>query len=91
MNPGAPVPMAPVARHSAQTIIAVRYWMPSLLSFRSSRPPGFRFTPGHYARQGLHHSNGGVVWRPLSVVSRAVERAWIPHQSARRPGATRVR
>ena len=73
MNPGAPVPTAKVARHSAQTIVAVRYWTPSLLSFRTSRPSGFRFTPGHYARLGLHDSNGGVVWRPLSVVSGADE------------------
>ena len=70
MNPGAPVPTAKVARHSAQTIVAVRYWTPSLLSFRTSRPSGFRFTPGHYARLGLHDSNGGVVWRPLPVVTR---------------------
>ena len=73
MNPGAPVPTAMIARHSAQTIVAVRYWTPSLLSFRTSRPSGFRFTPGHYARLGLHDSNGGVVWRPLSVVSGADE------------------
>lgn len=66
-------PTARMARHSVQTIVAVRYWTPSLLSFRSSRPPGFSFTPGHYARLGLHDSNGGVVWRPLSVVSGADE------------------
>ena len=73
MDPGAPVPTITVARHSAETIVAVRYWTPSLLSFRISRPPGFRFTPGHYARLGLHDSNGAVVWRPLSVVSGADE------------------
>ena len=56
-------------RFTDEVILALRYWTPSLLSFRTSRAPDFRFTPGHYARLGLSDTNDGVVWRPFSVVS----------------------
>ena len=63
---------APAAeRFTAETVLALRHWTPSLLSFRTSRASGFRFTPGHYARLGLDDANDGVVWRPFSVVSSA--------------------
>jgi ferredoxin--NADP+ reductase len=65
-----PTPAA-AARFTTETVLALRHWTPSLLSFRISRAPGFRFTPGHYARLGLNHANDGVVWRPFSVVSSA--------------------
>jgi ferredoxin/flavodoxin---NADP+ reductase len=66
----APAPPA-AARFTTETVLALRHWTPSLLSFRISRAPGFRFTPGHYARLGLGDANDGVVWRPFSVVSSA--------------------
>ena len=66
----APAPPA-AARFTTQTVLALRHWTPSLLSFRTSRALGFRFTPGHYARLGLDDANEGVVWRPFSVVSGA--------------------
>ncbi len=47
----------------------MRRWTKSLLSFRIDRTPGFRFTPGHYARLGLAGADGGAVWRPFSIVS----------------------
>jgi ferredoxin--NADP+ reductase len=63
---------APAAeRFTTETVLTLRHWTPSLLSFRTSRAPGFRFTPGHYARLGLDDANDGVVWRPFSVVSGA--------------------
>ena len=43
----APGPVA--ARFTAETVLALRHWTPSLLSFRTSRASAFRFTPGHYA------------------------------------------
>lgn len=40
-------PAAPaVARFTTETVFALRYWTPNLLSFRTSRAPDFRFTPG---------------------------------------------
>lgn len=65
-------PAAPaIVRFTTETIFALRYWTPNLLSFRTSRAAGFRFTPGHYARLGLDDGNNGVVWRPFSMVSAA--------------------
>lgn len=62
-------PTPATERFTDEAILTLRYWTPSLLSFRTSRAPGFRFTPGHYARLGLGNANDGVVWRPFSVVS----------------------
>jgi ferredoxin--NADP+ reductase len=65
-----PAPEAPVAeRFTTETVLALRYWTPKLLSFRTSRPVDFRITPGHYARLGLDDENHNVVWRPFSMVS----------------------
>jgi ferredoxin--NADP+ reductase len=66
----AQAPLA-AARFTAETVLALRHWTPSLLSFRTTRAAGFRFTPGHYGRLGLDDANDGVIWRPLSVVSGA--------------------
>ena len=62
------------ARFTVETVLSLRYWTPNLLSFRTSRDPNFRFTPGHYARLGLQSKNANVVWRPFSVVSSKVDR-----------------
>lgn len=67
---GGQAPMAPaVTRYTNETVLAVRYWTPDLMSFRTSRAADFRFTPGHYARLGLPGGAGGLVWRPFSLVS----------------------
>jgi len=67
-------PAAPAARYTLETVLAIRRWTPNLLSFRVSRPSGFRFKPGHYARLGLNSAANDVVWRPFSVVSAARDR-----------------
>ena len=61
------------ARFTLETVLSLRYWTSSLLTFRTSRDPNFRFTPGHYARLGLQSANEDVVWRPFSVVSSTVD------------------
>ena len=53
---------------TGERVLSIRHWTPSLLSFRSTRPAGFRFTPGHYARLGLGPDDG-VLWRPYSMAS----------------------
>jgi len=58
-------------RYTTETVVDVRYWTPNLLSFRTTRPASFRFTPGHYARLGLCTADGSVVWRPFSLASAA--------------------
>ena len=60
-------------RFTLETVLSLRYWTSSLLTFRTSRDPNFRFTPGHYARLGLQSANEDVVWRPFSVVSSTVD------------------
>ncbi|MFC3108257.1 ferredoxin--NADP reductase [Undibacterium arcticum] len=43
-------------------------WTDQLFSFKTSRPPGYCFTPGQFARLGLA-VNDGMVWRAYSIVS----------------------
>ena len=58
---------------TSEQVLSVNYWTPTLLSFRTTRYRGFRFTPGHYARLGLATAAGSLVWRPYSVVSAAYD------------------
>ncbi len=60
------------AKWTAERVLSIRRWTPTLLSIRLTRYKGFRFTPGHYARLGLE-GEGGAVWRPFSVVSAAYD------------------
>ena len=62
----------PAEKWTAERVLSIRYWTPALLSFRTTRYRGFRFTPGHYARLGLGDA-GSLVWRPFSIVSAAYE------------------
>ena len=59
-----------------ERVLSIRYWTPTLLSFRTTRPAAFRFTPGHYTRLGLGAADtnlGNCVWRPYSLASAAEE------------------
>ena len=47
-------------------------WTDHLFSFRTTRPPSFRFTPGQFARLGLASDPDGAepdIWRAYSLVS----------------------
>jgi ferredoxin--NADP+ reductase len=57
------------ARCSTQSATEIRLWTSTLLSIRITRPAGFRFAPGHYARLGLGTGTADTVWRPYSMVS----------------------
>lgn len=61
--------MTQSSNYSRQLVESVHYWAQGLLTFRMSRPEGFRFSPGHYARLGLQDETNGLVWRPFSMVS----------------------
>lgn len=52
-----------------ETITWIHTWTPHLFSFRTTRPQGFRFTAGQFARLGVKKDNGQVVWRAYSMVS----------------------
>lgn len=60
----------PKEKWTSERVLAIRHWTPKLLSFRSTRPAGFRFTPGHYTRLGLGAAES-IVWRPYSLASAA--------------------
>jgi ferredoxin--NADP+ reductase len=63
---------SPAVKSTDETVLAIRHWTPKLLSFRSTRPAAFRFTPGHYTRLGLGSADaslGDRVWRPYSLTS----------------------
>jgi ferredoxin--NADP+ reductase len=64
----APAPARPAVKATEETVLAIRHWTPTLLSFRTTRPAAFRFTPGHYTRLGLG-SGEDRVWRPYSLTS----------------------
>ncbi len=66
----APAPsVAPAPRWTSERVLAIRRWTSRLASFRVTRPSGFRFTAGHYARLGLGGADAEAVWRPYSMVS----------------------
>lgn len=51
-----------------EAITEVRWWTDALFSFKTTRPPDYRFVAGQYARLGLP-SGGGMLWRAYSIVS----------------------
>ena len=62
-------PGSPPGRATAEVVLWSRWWTPGLVSFRVTRDPAFRFTPGHYARLGIADRAGQTVHRPLSIAS----------------------
>ena len=56
---------------TSEAIRSVRAWTPSLFSFRTTRDPGFGFTPGQFARIGIATPTGGALWRAYSIASGA--------------------
>jgi ferredoxin--NADP+ reductase len=62
-------------------VLEIRHWTPSLLSFRTTRQRGFRFTPGHYTRLGLGGPDD-TVWRPFSLASASLRRLPRIHRGA---------
>ncbi len=64
------VPATPAsAKFDEVPVVWVHRWNPALMSFRIRRNPGYRFTPGQFARIGLRKENGEVIWRAYSIVS----------------------
>ena len=65
-----PADAIPKEKWTLERVLSIRYWTPNLLSFRTTRPAAFRFTPGHYTRLGLGAADN-IVWRPYSLASAA--------------------
>jgi ferredoxin--NADP+ reductase len=67
-------PKTPVSRlkASTETVTSVHYWTEKLLSFRCTRPAGYQFTPGQFARLGVV-AGEETLWRAYSVTSAVTE------------------
>jgi ferredoxin--NADP+ reductase len=51
-----------------ETVTQVWRWTDTLFSFKTTRPQGYDFVPGQYARLGMADASG-MVWRAYSIVS----------------------
>lgn len=51
-----------------ETITDLHRWTDGLFSFTTTKPPGYSFVAGQYARLGLS-DDGGTVWRAYSMTS----------------------
>jgi ferredoxin--NADP+ reductase len=58
----------PQEKWTTERVLSIRYWTPTLVTVRTTRYRGFRFTPGHYTRLGLGAADD-IVWRPFSLAS----------------------
>lgn len=65
--------METTAKYTLETITHLQRWTDKLFSFRLTRQPGFRFTPGQFVRLGLEREDRQLVWRPYSMVSAAYD------------------
>jgi ferredoxin/flavodoxin---NADP+ reductase len=61
-------PQVPISG-TVEKIIWKKQWAEKLFSFRLTRPTGFHFVPGQFARIGLIAANGEILWRPYSIAS----------------------
>lgn len=62
-------------KYTVERVTSVRDWVPGkLFSFTCTRPTGFRFTAGQFARLGVHNTlnlagQPPIIWRAYSMVS----------------------
>jgi len=61
--------MEATAKYSVENITWFHRWTEKLFSFRLTRQPTFRFSPGQFVRLGLPGDDGRLIWRPYSMVS----------------------
>jgi ferredoxin/flavodoxin---NADP+ reductase len=55
-------------KSTLETVSAMRWWNEHLFTFTTTRPPGYAFSAGQYARLGLVEG-GDVAWRAYSMTS----------------------
>lgn len=73
LQPDAPAPVRKASTDAAEKgteerIIEVRRWSGNLLSFKTTKPPGYSYVAGQYARLGLRDARG-LIWRAFSMTS----------------------
>lgn len=63
------------SKYTRETITSLKVWVPGkLFSFTCTRPSGFRFTAGQFARLGVDNTlqlpgEPEIIWRAYSMVS----------------------
>lgn len=67
-----------------ETVIAVHRWTDDLFSFKTTRPQGYQFTAGQYARLGLA-TDSDPIWRAYSITS-APDDDYLEYYSVTVPG-----
>ena len=61
---------------TSERVLSVRYWTPTMISFRTTRYRGFRFTAGHYARPPVPVAAASVMrCKYRSITMRSSKRA----------------
>jgi ferredoxin--NADP+ reductase len=53
---------------SLETVVSIHWWTDRLFTFETTKPPGYIFAAGQYARLGLPDEHG-MVWRAYSMTS----------------------
>jgi ferredoxin--NADP+ reductase len=59
-------------KSTLETVREVRWWTDNLFTFTTTRPPGYEFSAGQYARLGLPDEHGAI-WRAYSMTSSPAE------------------
>ena len=55
-------------KSSLETIVSIRWWTDRLFTFTTTKPPGYVFAAGQYARLGLPDEHDAI-WRAYSMTS----------------------
>jgi ferredoxin--NADP+ reductase len=55
-------------KSTLETVTTMHWWTEYLFTFTTTKPPGYSFTAGQYARLGLPDERG-VIWRAYSMTS----------------------
>ena len=57
-----------IAKSTQETVTQLHRWTDTLITFKTTRPANYQFTPGQYSRLGLT-ADDGMIWRPYSITS----------------------
>jgi ferredoxin--NADP+ reductase len=68
MNADTPEHEKAAQKATRETITGLRRWTDNLFTFTTTKPAGYSFTAGQYARLGLADEHG-IIWRAYSMTS----------------------
>lgn len=68
MNADTPAQAKAAQKATRETVTGLHRWTDSLFTFTTTKPAGYSFTAGQYARLGLEDETG-MIWRAYSMTS----------------------